>query len=700
MKTLILAEKPSVARDMARVLKCQRVNKHFIEGDRYLVTWALGHLIELKMPEEYDIRYKTWRLEDLPVIPKKMETKPIRQTSAQFHAIKKLSGRADLKDLVIATDAGREGELVARWIIEKIHWRKPVRRLWISSQTDKAIHEGFRNLKPAEAYNNLYKSAVCRSEADWLIGLNISRALTTKYNDSLSAGRVQTPTLSMIIHQEKKIKAFHPQPFWTISAAVGSFTATWQNGSQTRILNQDRANKIIQKLSGKKATVRHVMTKKKTERQPLLYDLTELQRDANRKFGYSARKTLNILQVLYERYKIVTYPRTDSRYLTKDIEPTMRERLKAILSAYSGEVRPILHKKNTHVRASFVFNDRKVGDHHALIPTEEPVFIQDLSEDEVHVYDLIIRRFLSIFYPERTYMQMRAELSSCGETLVINQTLETDPGFTVLSHNHRNEVNQPADTLKQGDELPVLDLLIHHKMTEPPARLSEADLLTKMEKFGLGTPATRADIIEKLIQSESIRRESGGRLAPTSKGQQLIQLVNPDLKSPDLTARWERELENIARGSGNPDHFMKEIRNQTKQLVQEVRTSDNTYKIQNLTKKKCPQCGSPMKESRARDGGRILICINRACHYRKRMDPKLSNHRCPHCHKKMEIHKGKAGAYFQCRTCGIVEKAENIGKKINKRETRRLMNKINNKNGSFSNSLEDALKAAMKKEQE
>lgn len=697
-KSLVLAEKPSVAREIARVLGCRTKNKNYIEGDHYVVTWALGHLIELKMPEDYDSRFKSWRMEDLPIIPDHMETKPIKQTAAQFRAIRNLAKRHDLEVLIIATDAGREGELVARWIIDKINWHRPVKRLWISSQTDRAIQDGFRNLKPSKAYDHLYRSAVCRSEADWLIGLNISRALTTKYNDSLSAGRVQTPTLSMIIQREQMIRSFQPQPYWTIAIQAGGYTATWQNGNRTRISDRHVAENMIGRMNGQRAVVQKVEIKKKTERQPLPYDLTELQRDANRHLGFSAKKTLNILQTLYERYKIVTYPRTDSRYLTHDIAATMPERLKAISSAYGDITRPILHRQKGRVLASHVFNDSKVGDHHALIPTEEPVYIHDLSDDERNLYDLVVRRFLALFLPERKYENLRAELIVADETFVLRSTTDTEPGFKALAHSNTPAPSVPF-TLKVGQTLTIEKLDMQEKMTEPPARLSEADLLTQMEKYGLGTPATRADIIEKLIQSESIERDAGSRLRPTGKGRQLIDLVNPDLKSPELTAKWERQLEDISRGSGDPGQFMEKIRNQTVQLVKEVRSSDHDYKIQNLTGTKCPQCGSLMKESRDRDGGRILVCTNRSCGFRKRRDPKLSNRRCPQCHKKMELHKGKSGMYFQCRSCGIVEKAEQRNKKADKREARRLMNQINSKGEDFGNSLADALKSAMKNRQ-
>jgi len=312
MKSLVLAEKPSVARELARVLGCNQKHKSYIEGSQYIVTWALGHLIELKMPEHYDTKYTTWRLEDLPIIPDKMGLKVIKQTSAQYKAVESLLKRKDVKEVIIATDAGREGELVARWILERAGWRKSIKRLWISSQTDRAIKDGFKQLKPGQQFEALYESAVCRAEADWLIGLNVSRALTTKYKDPLSAGRVQTPTLAMMIEREKEINSFVPKEYWTIQAAVGPLSAEWDHNGEKRIFSAEKAEKLKEKLSGKKAILKQVERKKKSEPQPLPYDLTELQRDANKRFGFSAKKTLNVLQGLYEQHKLVTYPRTVS----------------------------------------------------------------------------------------------------------------------------------------------------------------------------------------------------------------------------------------------------------------------------------------------------------------------------------------------------------------------------------------------------
>lgn len=694
MKSLVLAEKPSVARELARVLGCNKSHKSYFEGNQYIVTWALGHLIELKMPENYDPKYKVWKLEELPIIPDKMGLKVIKQTSHQFKAIEHLAERKDIGEFIIATDAGREGELVARWILQRINWKKPIKRLWISSQTDRAIKDGFKNLKPGKQFEDLYESAVCRAEADWLIGLNVSRALTTKFKDPLSAGRVQTPTLAMVLEREDEINKFVPKEYWTIQAKVGSLNAEWEHKGEKRIFSKEKAEQIQKKLSNKKAVLKSLDRKQKSEPQPLPYDLTELQRDANKRFGFSAKKTSNVLQGLYEQHKLVTYPRTDSRYLTTDMEATMADRLQGIMSGYRDEVKPALAQKGK-VQARRVFNNEKVTDHHAIIPTEERLHLADLSPDERKLYDLIVRRFLALFYPAYQYEVIHANFDVEGEALSARETNILELGFKkVLGKDDDDAATQSLGHLEKGKSYSVGQVNMNKKMTEPPLRLSESDILAKMEKFGLGTPATRAEIIERIISSEVVERQNG-RLYPTKKGKQLIDLVNDELTSPELTAKWEKELEEIARGKGDPKAFKKRIREQTARLVSEIKISDKTYRAHNLTGSKCPECGEFMKERKTKEG-RILVCSSPECSFRKHKDPKLSQRRCPQCHKRMEIHNGKAGAYFQCRRCNVVEKAEDKRKKgVTKREERKLKEKYAPSQENFGTSLGDLLKAAM-----
>lgn len=699
MKSLILAEKPSVARDIAKVLGCTQTKKNYIEGQKYVVTWALGHLVELQTPEDYDNRYKTWRMEDLPIIPDRMKLKIIRNTSGQFRAISDLAKRTDIKELIIATDAGREGELVARWIMEKLKWRKPFKRLWISSQTDRAIREGFAKLTPGHEFDRLYDSAVCRATADWLIGFNVSRALTTKYEEPLSAGRVQTPTLAMIIDREKQIASFKPVEYWTITADFGSFEAGFEQNHNRRIFDKQKADELVLRITGASAIVKKTSKKAKSETQPLPYDLNELQRDANKRYGFSAKKTLNVLQGLYEQHKLVTYPRTDSRYLTSDMKDTMVDRLTAISSYYGADIKQI--PGNNRKLPNRVVNDKEVGDHHAIIVTDQPLHISDLSADERKLYDLVARRFISLFYPPYQYESVKVEIEMNGETFHANGVNVIDLGFKSLYQKGSNgEEIQPRTLpkLAEGQQLTCKGIRLDSGLTEPPQRYNEADLLGQMEKHNLGTPATRADIIEKLLQSESIDRQNN-RLVPTPKGKQLIELVIEELKSPEMTAKWEKDLEAIAKGKGNAQAFIANIKKQTNEMVQEVKTSNKTYKSHNLTGSKCPECGSFLKLRKGKQG-RMLVCSNHECQYRRAKDPKISNRRCPQCHKKMEIHEGKAGTYFQCRHCQVVEKAEDRKKKVTKREERQLLKKYSQEKESFGSSLGDLLKEALNKKEE
>ncbi|WP_264740301.1 DNA topoisomerase III [Cytobacillus firmus] len=693
MKSLVLAEKPSVAREIARVLGCRQSHKSYMEGDKYIVTWALGHLIELKMPEHYDSKYKNWNLEDLPIIPDQMGLKVMKQTSHQYKAIENLAKRKDIKEIIIATDAGREGELVARWILEKIRWRKTIKRLWISSVTDRAIRDGFKNLKPGNQFEDLYESAVCRAEADWLIGLNVTRALTTKYKDPLSAGRVQTPTLALVMERETLIQKFVPKEYWTIRAQIGPLQADWEKNGEKRSFSKEAADGVLSKVKEQKAVIQSINRKEKTEPQPLPYDLTELQRDANKRFGFSAKKTSNVLQKLYEQHKLVTYPRTDSRYLTKDMEATMMDRLHGIAASYKDEVKPILANQGK-VLAKRVFNNEKVTDHHAIIPTEERVHLGDLSADERKLYELILHRFLAIFHNPYKYETIHAAIDVNGETFTARETAVIDLGYRKVERSSDEETGkQSLKNISKGQSFTVKTAELSAKLTEPPLRYSEADILTQMEKYSLGTPATRAEIIERLLDTEAIERQNG-RLFPTKKGKQLMDLVNEDLKSPELTAKWEQELEKIARGKADAKVFLQNIRKQTRTLVSEIKKSDKSYRAHNLTGSKCPECDSFLKERNTKDG-KILVCSNLDCNFRKRKDPKLSNRRCPQCRKKMEIHQGKAGAYFQCRPCNVVEKAQDKKKAVNKREERKLVQKYTQKEDSFGTSLGDLLKAAM-----
>ena len=715
MKSIVLAEKPSVAREIARVLGCTQKSKGYIEGPQYIVTWALGHLVELAEPEDYDPKYKTWNLEDLPLLPAKMNLKVMRETSQQFKAINQLCKRRDCNELIIATDAGREGELVARWIIELVHWRKPLKRLWISSQTDRAIKEGFARLRPGAEYENLYASAVCRAEADWLVGLNVTRALTCKYNAQLAAGRVQTPTLATLMNREKEIQLFQSQPYWTVWADYGSFQAMWRekDGHDGRLWDQAQAESIVAKLEGKSARVERLKTIEKQELQPLAYDLTELQRDANRKLGFSAKQTSNVLQRLYEQHKLVTYPRTDSRYLTSDLVPTLKGRLDSIaVGPYTALAGPLLRKPLQITKR--IADDSKVSDHHAIIPTEQYINLAALSSDERRLHDLIVRRFIALFYPVSRYDETSLVLTVNGQFFYTKGKILKDIGWKevygrIAVDEDDVEVGEddeqdrtPEQILPElaiGQVFPVKSCRLRALQTQPPARFTEASLLTQMEKYNLGTPATRADIIEKLLHTDTIERVQN-RMIPTAKGKQLIEIVASELRSPELTAEWEHELERIAKGKGNRAKFMAGIREQTIKLVSEVKTETRTYTPHNVTQSKCPECEKPLLEVKSKRG-KTLVCSDRECGYRRAAQPMLSNKRCPQCRKKMEIHTGKAGKYAQCRPCNFIEKLddEHKGGRAGRKQQGQLARQFSD-NTTIGSSLGDALKEALLKQKE
>lgn len=638
MKTLVLAEKPSVAKELARVLKCGKKGKGFFEGGKYVITWALGHLVTLAEPGDFDKKYRQWRMEDLPMMPEKLKLKVIRQTSHQFRQVSYLMKRGDIADMVIATDAGREGELVARWIMKLSGWRKPFKRLWISSQTDQAILQGFNNLKPGNDYNNLFYAAVCRAEADWLVGLNVTRALTCKFDAQLTAGRVQTPTLAMIIEREKEIKNFKPVDYWILSADFGDYTGYWRDEKgNMRFFEQRKALEIAEKIKGQTGEIISVTVQEKKENPPLAYDLTELQRDANRRYGFSAQKTLSVLQGLYERHKLVTYPRTDSRYITGDMVDTLPVRLKSMSAGpYAALIKPLLQKKLSPGK-NFV-NDSRVTDHHAIIPTEQPLNLTALDGDEKKIYDLIAKRFITVLYPRYCYDRIIIITAVKGEKFYAKGKEVKDLGWRAVtarpeSSRDKEEDMIPEQTLKsrkKGEQKQVKDCKIKKEKTQPPPRYTEATLLTAMEspgKFiedevlresikqgGLGTPATRAEIIEKLFYNFYVER-SGRELIPTSKGEQLINLVPPALKSPKLTAQWELRLSNIARGKENSQKFTADIRRSAVELVDSVKKDTAVYKADNISKTKCPMCGKFMLMVKGKKGN-MFICSDRTCGHR------------------------------------------------------------------------------------
>ena len=689
MKQLIIAEKPSVAKDLSRVLKATKKTKNYYEGDKVIVTWALGHLLTLKMPEDLNKEWQQWQLETLPMLPKQIGIKPLPKTGHQLKAIAALAKRKDVGEAVIATDAGREGELVARWILQWVRFNKPVKRLWISSQTDKAIKQGFANLKPASQYDNLYESAISRAKADWLVGLNVTRALTVKYQDNLSAGRVQTPTLALVRQQEKQIEKFLPQEYFTIQFADNQLTFTHQQKNPQAIKTREAAQQLVQQMSQTAGTVEKIEEKVKRQAAPLPYDLTEIQREANQRYGFSAKKTLSLVQSLYEIHKVVTYPRTDSKYLTTDMQNTMKERLQAI-SDFNPQVKTII-KNGSKVVLKRVFNNALVSDHHALIPTEQRANFAKLSSDEQRIYQMIVSRFLMLFLPEYQEKVEKITLSFGSERFVANNKKVLEPGWKGTS----DEVKAKVVHYTEGQKIKG-EFSIEKQLTTPPKPLSEGTLLAKMEKYSLGTPATRAEMIEKLIKSDLMERKAN-YLAVTPKGKQLLGLVNPSLVTPELTEKWEKNLEKIAKGQMKSQQFIQQIEQDTKRLVAEIKQSNQSYQDFSITQKRCPECGSLLKEKNGRDGKR-LVCTNEDCHYSRRKEPKVSNHRCPQCHKKMEIIEGKNGAYYRCKYDGTTEKMQTKAErkqKMTKHEEKRLLKKYSQENTEMESPLALALKAMM-----
>lgn len=686
MKALVIAEKPSVARDIARVLKCGKNINGAIEGECYVVTWGLGHLVELADPESYDARYKEWRMEDLPMIPDPFKLEVIKQTGKQYQAVKSQLHRKDISQVIIATDAGREGELVARLILKKAGSRLPIKRLWISSVTDKAIKEGFASLKDGKEYESLRDAALCRAEADWLVGINSTRALTCKYNAQLSCGRVQTPTLAMIAAREERIRAFVPKPYYGMKARVQGISFTWQDKAASSSSSFDRARieGLLSSLKNEPAQAEQIKRTPKKKQPPLLYDLTELQRDANKQYNYTAKETLNIMQRLYENHKVLTYPRTDSRYLSQDIVPTIKERLKACSVGPYRKIAGALINRPLPQKMALVDNS-KVSDHHAIIPTEQFVQLDHMTVDERRIYDLVVRRFLAVLYPPCEYEQTEVTVRIGSERFTARANVVTQTGWKAAYEGQsgsweEDESTEAAESsadsqkllsLKEGDVLKGVVLAMTEGKTKPPAPFNEASLLSAMENpaaymeskdkamaktlgetGGLGTVATRADIIEKLFSSFLLEKR-GKDIFLTSKAKQLLELVPEDLKKPELTAQWEMKLSAIAKGDLKRDAFMEEIRDYCKELLGQIKTGEGQFRHDNLTNTKCPVCGKRMLSVKGKNS-QMLVCQDRACGHRETVS-RTSNARCPVCHKKMELRGKGEGQIFVC-SCGHKEK--------------------------------------------
>lgn len=719
MKSVVLAEKPSVARDIARVLKCSKKLNGALEGEKYIVTWALGHLVTLADPEEYDQKYKEWKMEDLPMLPEHMDLVVIRQTGKQYQAVKTQLYRKDVGEVIIATDAGREGELVARWILAKARCAKPIKRLWISSVTDKAIRDGFAHLKDGRTYDPLYDAAVSRAEADWLVGINATRALTCKYNAQLSCGRVQTPTLAMIAAREEEIRNFKPQEYYGLTLQAGKNRWIWQDGKSgsARSFNKERMEAVKAAAGNGILTVTAVEKSRKTTLSPGLYDLTELQREANQRFGFSAKETLNIMQRLYENHKVLTYPRTDSRYIGTDVVPTIRERLKACAVGPYRKMAGALSMKPVKANKSFV-DDKKVSDHHAIIPTEQFVSLEHMTNEERKIYDLVVRRFFSVLYPPFEYEQTLMRGEAGGETFTAKGRIVKSLGWKEVYQQEDQEQEEEFQNLsdaEQGSHFHIDRIDMTQGKTKPPAPFNEATLLSAMEnpvKYmeskdakavktlgetgGLGTVATRADIIEKLF-STFLMEKRGKDIYITSKAKQLLELVPEDLKKPELTADWEMKLSKIAEGKLEKEAFLEDIRSYTEEIIQEIKTSGGTFRHENLTNTKCPVCGKRMLAVNGKNS-KMLVCQDRECGHRETIS-RVTNARCPNCHRKMELYvKGKEDTFI-CQTCGYKEKLSSFqqrrakeGAGVSKKDVQRYLNKQKKEaNEPLNNAFADAL---------
>lgn len=685
-KSLILAEKPSVARDIARVLGVKENKKGYIESSDKIVTWALGHLVTLATPEEYSKQYEKWRAEDLPIIPQEMKLKVITSSRAQFNTVKELINRKDVNEIVIATDAGREGELVARLILKMSGNRKKLKRLWISSVTDKAIREGFKNLKSADEYINLYHSADARSQADWIVGINASRALTVKHNASLSCGRVQTPTLNLIKIREDEINGFKDEESYSLSVLTDGIEfkptklSTYDNKKEAEKAKEDIGD-FIELISTDK--------KVKKKYPSALYDLTNLQKDANAKFGYSAKETLNIMQSLYERHKILTYPRTDSRYLTQDIVPTIEERLRAINIKNYREIIGEIKKNGIKPSNRFV-DDSKVSDHHAIIPTEETVRIEELDDKEFKIFDLVVKRFLENLLPPQEYLETTIT-ARVGE-IELKSKFEGDREIKI-GKRKIDSVKINTHHKKQPDYYTEGTLLL--AMENPTSHVS--DLSGKETKIlkstgGIGTVATRGDIIEKLYNSDLIENVEG-KIKITPKGRQLLDIVPEQLKSPKMTADWEQKLLSIEKGNLKAQEFLNEIKKYSNDSVGEILNSEKLYRHQNITNTKCDVCGKQMLSVNRKDK-EMLICQDPNCTGRKVISV-MTKSRCPQCHKRLKLIMD-SGQYI-CETCGYRTSKDAMDKKFKekakqpkKAEVKKFLSKQEDK--SINNSLGNLLK--------
>jgi len=637
-KTLVIAEKPSVGRDLARVLPGPFTKgEGYLDGPDHVITWAVGHLVQLAEPDEYDEKFKKWRMADLPIVPPKFKLVVRDERSKkQMNVVKRQLGRDDVENVVNACDAGREGELIFAYLYEKAGSKKPVQRLWLQSMTAGAIKEAFGDLRPGEELSKLEEAARSRSEADWIVGMNATRAATIRlrssFDGAVSLGRVQTPTLAIIARREEEIRAFKPEPYWLVDATFEAdgarvYGGRYHAGAKPRIAKAEEAEAIVGAVRGQRGEITKLAKTSKQERAPLLYDLTTLQREANTRYGFSARRTLAAGQRLYEEHKALTYPRTNSRFLPSDMVAEIKPTAEVV-----GH-NPTYSKAAAYVTGldllplGRVVNDAKVTDHHAIIPTRSEHKLDKFNDDDRKVYDMVVRRFLAVFHPEAEFENTRVETTVAGHVFRTRGRVLVVPGWRGVYGEGEDSPDGPAtgDEEDEGSDqhLPKLDegeavdtkqVEALAKETKPPRRYSDASLLGAMETAGklvddeelreamkdsgIGTPATRAAIIERLISVAYIERD-GRSLVATEKGRNVIRLLGEHaLTSPSLTGDWESRLAKIEAGTDSRKKFMADI---AKFAEGTVTTLDETLKDVKIPRAKlgpCPVCGREISENR------------------------------------------------------------------------------------------------------
>ena len=624
MKSVILTEKPSVARDLAGVLGQFKRREGYLENNHYIISWAIGHLATLANPEDYDQSLKRWDLNTLPILPDHFKLKPGPKTLKQFKVVKELFNRPDITELINACDAGREGELIFRYIYQLTGSSKPFKRLWLSETTPAAVQKAFTMLRPGSELDNLAAAAQARSQADWLIGINATRAFTVKHNNLLSVGRVQTPTLALIVNREREIMSFTPTPYWELYAEFtktgGQFyTGKWFRGKQSSFTRPEDARAVQDKIVNQLAWVSQVEEKEIAEQPPMLFNLNDLQKEVNKKYGFPAATTLAVAQSLYETRKLLTYPRTDSRHITREMAKTIPDRLEA-LSGITEYKQFTATAQASGMPGKRYVDDSKVSDHTALIPTDSKPNLDKLSEHERKIYDLVVKRFLATFYPPARYYQTRVVTETGEETFATSGRVELDSGWKKVYvpmekdvHGEGSDPEQRIPPLTTGETVSITNIKIQEKKTKPPKRLTEASLLSIMEGagrllddrelkdamkgHGLGTPATRAAIIERLLQVGYIERKQKN-LVPTSKGENLINLVPEVIKSPEMTGQWEKTLTDIQAGTAKAEEFKDGIIKFTRQIVDLARSqkSSNHSGSGREVLGKCPLCDRDIVE--------------------------------------------------------------------------------------------------------